>query len=179
MQVPDDVIDAVFDAVFRIGLEPFQPYYHDKAWEDISQFEKVFHSVGFAAKLRLVNKRYSNAISPFCLGMAMPNAEMRTKMIVNIAIQCVTSPTDFKISKDDYFMMYMSVFRWCTMKPPLNQSERVYNSLNDQRVLLSEMEPEGKATVIRLLGHVFKYIDRFYVRRLSLPGVSELLNAVP
>ena len=86
MQVPDDVIDAVFDAVFRIGLEPFQPYYHDKAWEDISQFEKVFHSVGFAAKLRLVNKRYSNAISPFCLGMAMPNAEMRTKMIVNIAI---------------------------------------------------------------------------------------------
>eukprot|EP00316_Scyphosphaera_apsteinii_P011384 CAMPEP_0119338308 /NCGR_PEP_ID=MMETSP1333-20130426/95746_1 /TAXON_ID=418940 /ORGANISM="Scyphosphaera apsteinii, Strain RCC1455" /LENGTH=698 /DNA_ID=CAMNT_0007349543 /DNA_START=233 /DNA_END=2329 /DNA_ORIENTATION=- len=82
----------------------------------------------------------------------------------------------------------------CTQKPPNNWSEHLYNNYceavkdyltarilprikekHDESMLRELVRRwENHKLLIRFLSHVFKYLDRFYVKRLSLPELSEV-----
>ena len=76
------------------------------------------------------------------------------------------------------------MYEACTYKPPYNRSEALYNALFDkvlklvQDGTLADITGEKRNLFIRFLTQVFKYIDRFYVKRLSLPDVrANLVDA--
>ena len=87
-----------------------------------------------------------------------------------------------------------TVYTMCTQKPPNNWSEHLYNNYCDAvkdylsaRILPRIKEKHDEAMLrelvrrwenhklmIKFLSHVFKYLDRFYVKRLSLPELAEV-----
>jgi len=99
-----------------------------------------------------------------------------------------------KISTDEYSNLYTTVYTMCTQKPPNNWSEQLYNNYCDavkdylsarilprikekhDETMLKELTRrwENHKLMIRFLSHVFKYLDRFYVKRLSLPELAEV-----
>jgi cullin 1 len=99
-----------------------------------------------------------------------------------------------KISTDQYSDLYTTVYTMCTQKPPNNWSEHLYNHYCDAvkeylsaRILPRIKEKHDEAMLkelvrrwdnhklmIKFLSHVFKYLDRFYVKRLSLPELAEV-----
>mmetsp|Transcript_22229 Transcript_22229/g.71840 ORF Transcript_22229/g.71840 Transcript_22229/m.71840 type:complete len:749 (-) Transcript_22229:395-2641(-) len=99
-----------------------------------------------------------------------------------------------KISTDEYSQLYTTVYTMCTQKPPNNWSEPLYNNYceavidyltarilprikekHDESMLRELVRRwENHKTIIRFLSHVFKYLDRFYVKRLSLPELAEV-----
>jgi len=99
-----------------------------------------------------------------------------------------------RISTDEYSQLYTTVYTMCTQKPPNNWSEQLYNyyceavkeyltarilpriRVKHDEFMLRELVRrwENHKLMIRFLSHVFKYLDRFYVKRLSLPELSEV-----
>tara|TARA_B110001452_G_C15227376_1_gene425335 strand:- start:1697 stop:2398 length:702 start_codon:yes stop_codon:yes gene_type:complete len=99
-----------------------------------------------------------------------------------------------KISTDEYSNLYTTVYTMCTQKPPNNWSEHLYNNYCEavKDYLSSRILPRIKEKhdeymlrelvrrwdnhklMIRFLSHVFKYLDRFYVKRLSLPELADV-----
>lgn len=87
-----------------------------------------------------------------------------------------------------------TVYTMCTQKPPNNWSEHLYNNYCDavkdylsarilprikekhDEAMLKELVRrwENHKLMIKFLSHVFKYLDRFYVKRLSLPELAEV-----
>ena len=98
------------------------------------------------------------------------------------------------ISTEEYSALYTTVYTMCTQKPPNNWSEHLYNNYCDavkdylsarilprikekhDEVMLKELVRrwENHKLMIKFLSHVFKYLDRFYVKRLSLPELAEV-----
>jgi len=105
---------------------------------------------------------------------------------------------DYKsgITTEEYSTLYTTVYTMCTQKPPNNWSEHLYNNYCDAvkdylsaRILPRIKEKHDEAMLrelvrrwenhklmIKFLSHVFKYLDRFYVKRLSLPELQEVGN---
>jgi len=103
---------------------------------------------------------------------------------------------DYKssISTEEYSALYTTVYTMCTQKPPNNWSEHLYNNYCDavkdylsarilprikekhDEAMLKELVRrwENHKLMIKFLSHVFKYLDRFYVKRLSLPELAEV-----
>jgi cullin 1 len=99
-----------------------------------------------------------------------------------------------RISTDEYSALYTTVYTMCTQKPPNNWSEHLYNNYCEavKDYLQSRILPRIKEKhdeymlrelvrrwdnhklMIRFLSHVFKYLDRFYVKRLSLPELADV-----
>jgi len=99
-----------------------------------------------------------------------------------------------KITTDEYSKLYTTVYTMCTQKPPNNWSEHLYNNYCDavkdylsarilprirekhDETMLKELVRrwENHKLMIRFLSHVFKYLDRFYVKRLSLPELADV-----
>jgi len=77
-----------------------------------------------------------------------------------------------------YSHLYGIVFHGCTRKGPLNETERYYDALEKQmKALVHNGDinltcPEERGWLIRFMYHVFKYLDRFYIKRLSLPKLE-------
>ncbi len=89
----------------------------------------------------------------------------------------------FRMSTNTYSTLYTTVNTWCTQKPPYNGSPQMYDCLHyNVHALVADgtlrhIDTQEKRDVIfRLLGHIFKYLDRFYVKRLSLPEVSTVVR---
>jgi len=98
------------------------------------------------------------------------------------------------ISTEEYSALYTTVYTMCTQKPPNNWSEHLYNNYCDavkdylsarilprikekhDEMMLRELVRrwENHKLMIKFLSHVFKYLDRFYVKRLSLPELAEV-----
>jgi len=98
------------------------------------------------------------------------------------------------ISTEEYSKLYTTVYTMCTQKPPNNWSEHLYNNYCDavkdylsarilprikekhDEAMLKELVRrwENHKLMIKFLSHVFKYLDRFYVKRLSLPELAEV-----
>ncbi|KAL1524971.1 hypothetical protein AB1Y20_019847 [Prymnesium parvum] len=98
------------------------------------------------------------------------------------------------ITIDEYSMLYTTVYTMCTQKPPNNWSENLYNNYVEavkdylsirilprirekhDEYMLRELVRRWKnhKLMIRFLSHVFKYLDRFYVKRLSVPELAEV-----
>lgn len=79
-----------------------------------------------------------------------------------------------------YSSLYTTVYMGCTNKPPGNQAERYYNALASR---LKELVREGTvapintkteevAWLLLFLYHVFRYLDRYYVQRMSYPRLT-------
>lgn len=82
-----------------------------------------------------------------------------------------------------YSSLYSRVYDACTMKAPNNKSHGLYCALSEkvhslvQDGTLADIEGVLRVVYIRFVGHVFKFLDRFYVRRLSLPELKPHLEA--
>lgn len=180
IDLPDDILDVMFDCLFPIGVK-VRTLSHSRlndpatAWEQLGAIDKLdVEHVKLAATLCLVSRRFRQTVSPLCIAVLMPNAELRTKMIFRVAIDAAASKR--RVTPADYTLMYRSVYKCCTQKHPFNQSERIYKALRDHRSLLSVLSPENKTRAILFLEHVFKYLDRFYVKRVDLWPLKELLS---
>lgn len=99
-----------------------------------------------------------------------------------------------KITTDEYSALYTTVYTMCTQKPPNNWSEHLYTNYceavkdylaarilprikekHDEYMLRELVRRwENHKLMIRFLSHVFKYLDRFYVKRLSLPELADV-----
>jgi len=99
-----------------------------------------------------------------------------------------------RISTEEYSKLYTMVYSMCTQKPPNNWSEPLYKNYCDAikdyltaRILPRIKEKHDESMLkelvrrwdnhklmVRFLSHVFKYLDRFYVKRLSLPELSDV-----
>jgi hypothetical protein len=89
----------------------------------------------------------------------------------------------YTITANTYSTLYTRVYTYCTQYPPYNASEGVYDALNTVlhalavEGALQQLDTETKRDrfVVFLL-HCFKYLDKFYVKRLELPGVETVLR---
>lgn len=87
------------------------------------------------------------------------------------------------ISTGFYSLVYTRVYEACTNKPPHNKSEALYNALFDKvRDLatdgtLADMTGAKRNRFLRFHMHVFKYLELFYLRRLSLPDIPTHMAA--
>ena len=74
-----------------------------------------------------------------------------------------------------YTAMYSKVYDVCTCKYPHNLTSQMYDQLAKQlERFMRQLEPEERRILSRIVGHCFVYLDRFYVKRLSLPTVAEM-----
>ena len=77
-----------------------------------------------------------------------------------------------------YNLLYSVVFGMCTNKPPYNHTEDLYEFLRDETRRVRHEFPYGSPESevwMRFHGHVFKYIDRFYIPRLNLPSLRAMM----
>ena len=94
------------------------------------------------------------------------------KFVRNAWLSCI-GVQDEKPSTDDYAFVYTVVYHACTIKSPLNWVGRGYAFY---RKLMREYAlPPGQERdkFIKSATHLFKYMDRFYVKRLSLPPLAD------
>lgn len=93
--------------------------------------------------------------------------------VVRQALQGMTS--------DRYSFLYTIVYEGCTMKPPNNRSQYYYDLLAELRPTLEKLLGNGglsqqeRRFAVGLLRSIFKYIDRFFVKRNGLTPVAELI----
>ena len=109
--------------------------------------------------------------------------------LLRFSAEAITLAYDEKVAlprivpSDAYSQLYTRVYTACTYRPPNNKQHELYSTLFDKvRDLamdgtLSDMTGKKREVFIRFLDHVFKYLDRFYVKRLSLPDVKDHLVA--
>ena len=82
------------------------------------------------------------------------------------------------LTTDFYSHLYSIVFHGCTRKGAENETERYYAALESQMKTLVRngdinlTSPEERGWLLLFIGHVFKYLDRFYVKRLLLPKLD-------
>jgi hypothetical protein len=84
-------------------------------------------------------------------------------------------------SQDEYSEHYKIVYTMATQTPPMNFSEALYNQL---MVEISAVAARRRSTApkeavdlyARMLGHVFKYIDRFYVLRAEKTPIAQAVE---
>ena len=76
--------------------------------------------------------------------------------------------------------LYTIVFTMCTQKPPLNFSVQLYEFLGDQAEAAgAEIAPDTREGTqwTSFFVHLFKYLDRFYIPRVRLPELKELVRS--
>ena len=98
------------------------------------------------------------------------------------------------VSTDDYTSLYSVMYRMCTQKPPNNWSDEMYRRFHldaqgvGARTVARAAGKQGYhyaaalfgvwkslETYARYAGHQLKYLDRFYVKRLRLPAISDVV----
>ena len=73
-----------------------------------------------------------------------------------------------------YETCYTRVYELATYKPPKNRSKELYWQLRQQAPLrAAELPPGDVPRFHRLVCHIFKYLDAFYIPRLKLPSLRE------
>lgn len=89
----------------------------------------------------------------------------------------------FKIHAHTYSMLYSTVYFSATLRPPHNGSEQLYNAIGTVASGLAAEgafrqldTPKKRDIFVRLICYCFKYIDRFYVKRLALRNIEAVLR---
>ena len=140
---------------------------------------------------RLVNKSFAAQLRSmlwiFCPGMHPGFVEHFVEGLMRYTAENVSLLYKDKIcyfTTPVYSQLYSRVYAVCTYKPPHNKSEGLYCALYHKVVklvkdgTLADITGEKRNLFIRFLAQVFKYLDRFYVKRLSLPDVrANLVDA--
>ena len=80
-----------------------------------------------------------------------------------------------KPTADQHGRIYGRVLDLLTCKPPRNMTVGMYEQLQAQLPLyLEDLDDEARGLFSHLVGTSFCYLDRYYVKRLSLATVPEL-----
>ena len=140
--------------------------------------------VGSARKFRLLNRAFAEAFRPLALCTLPITHPRHCEYFVNgaVSIACMCALNDVRVGSDLYTHFYTTVYTGCTQKPPGNLSEGYYEwvsassatmctELGDQRVT-----EDQQRKILMLIRAIFSYLDRFYVKRLSLDTLSVLLT---
>ena len=99
------------------------------------------------------------------------------------------------ISTEEYSNLYTTVYTMCTQKRPHNWSGDVYQRLHadaqqfSARAIARLAGEQGYQYAVTLFNvchayemytsfaqHVFKYLNRYYVKRMSLPEIQDVLS---
>ena len=133
---------------------------------------------------RLVNKSFAAQLRSmlwiFCPGMHPGFVEHFVEGLMRYTAEGVSlwyKDETYYFTTPVYSQLYSRVYIVCTYKPPHNKSEGLYYALYHNVVklvkdgTLADITGEKRDLFIRFLTQVFKYLDRFYVKRLSLPDV--------
>ena len=89
------------------------------------------------------------------------------------------------VTNDEYTTTYTMVYRACTQRPPDNHSGALYNFVRSgfaaaaASIDVTSADDVGQAWAswvrrVRLIDLHFKYLDRFYTKRLGLADIAEL-----
>ena len=137
-----------------------------------------------ARAFRLLNRAFAEAFRPLALCTLPISHPRHCEHFVNgvVGIACMCALNDVRVGSDLYTCFYTTVYTGCTQKPPANLSERYYEwlsasscwmctALGDERVT-----EDQQRKVLMLIRAIFGYLDRFYVKRLSLDTLSALLT---
>tara|TARA_X000001036_G_scaffold11660_1_gene10164 strand:- start:55 stop:597 length:543 start_codon:yes stop_codon:yes gene_type:complete len=82
------------------------------------------------------------------------------------------------ITQEVYSELYRHVYDSCTQKKKELRaigSHALYNLVQELATTYPLPESPGRDAFVKFWEHVFKYLDRFYVRRLSLTPLKELM----
>lgn len=100
-------------------------------------------------------------------------------------------------SSEEYMMLYTTIYNMCTQKPPYDYSQQLYDKYKDafdeyitSTVLPSIREKHDEfmlrelvqrwlnhKVMVRWLSRFFHYLDRYFIARRSLPGLSAVGNS--
>jgi len=83
-----------------------------------------------------------------------------------------------RFSTEEYISSYTLVYTLCTQKPPHNYSEKCHKFIGDMAEKYAMRPGLRRNAFIKYVTGCFKYLDRFYVRRLELPGLDEYMDRV-
>ena len=89
----------------------------------------------------------------------------------------IDSPEDLGWSADLYAMLYQVVYKSCNNND--NFSQYVYDMLHSKVQLVGYKYRKGSKErwfYATFVAHVFKYLDRFYVNRKSIPPLKESIE---
>ncbi|KAL3749671.1 hypothetical protein ACJRO7_010750 [Eucalyptus globulus] len=101
---------------------------------------------------------------------------------------------DTPLSSEDYMMAYASVYNMCTQKPPHDYSQQLYDRYGQEirKYLLQTVLPslrckhnefllkefvqrwDNHKVMVRCLAPVFRYLDRYFIFRRSLPPLRDI-----
>jgi hypothetical protein len=82
------------------------------------------------------------------------------------------------ISTETYSHSYTLVYTICTQKPPHNHSERCYNFLGQMAAKYFLPPGKKREIFIKYVTYCFKYLERFYVKRLEVPTLDLYMDLV-
>lgn len=88
-------------------------------------------------------------------------------------------PNVFHTMSESWKRAYTIVYSMCTQRAPHNYSKELYELVTTECANVAHLFPpesQKRAVWIRLLEFWFKYLDRFYVQRLSLPELEEAMS---
>jgi hypothetical protein len=143
--------------------------------------------VNHLMQLRLTNKEFASTLYPF-VQVYNPDHETQMKSILSIIASFFKShPFHSKFGMTDYGVqqrafiysfLYSVVYAHCTRKSA-NSSAAFYSMLScsefTNEYVIAMMEADA-INFKKLLIRVFKYLDRFYVKRFDLDTLDKLMK---
>ncbi len=132
------------------------------------------------AKVRQLNHSFADCMQPLRYLMCPHNSPYHAKSFVKGVILAAWDQIirDAPLLTSFYSSLYTTVYTGCTLKSPWNETERYYHALASQ---LKELVRNGTVAPTKIeevtwlllfLNHVFKYLDRYYVKRMSYPKLA-------
>jgi len=140
--------------------------------------------VGSAREFRLLNRAFAEAFRPLALCTLPTTHPRHCEYFVNgaVSIACMCALNDVRVGSDLYTCFYTTVYTGCTQKPPKNLSACYYEWLSASSATMCTALGDERVTedqqrkILMLIRALFSYLDRFYVKRLSLDTLSALLT---
>ena len=82
------------------------------------------------------------------------------------------------ITQEEYSFNYTTVYTICCQKPPHNYSQACLDLVRRMAAQYAMRPGTSRDMFIKYVSHCFKYLDHFYIKRLELPQLIEIMNEV-
>ena len=136
------------------------------------------------ANVRQLNHSFANCMQPLRYLLCPVHNSHHAKSFVKGVILAAWDQIirDAPLLTDFYSSLYTTVYTGCTFKSPWNETERYYNALATQlkeqvrNGTVAPTKPEEVTWLLRFLYHVFRYLDRYYTRRMNYPKLTWSLD---
>jgi len=181
MSTAEQVAMMDADVPFANGLWESLP--EEELGYKIATLVMLGSEVECAREFRLLNRAFARAFRPLALctlPITHPNhSEFLVQGVVSIACMCALNGA--RVGSDMYTHCYTTVYNGCTQKPPNNLSESYYKWLAESSATLhtalgnERLTEDQQLKALALIRAIFKYLDRFFVKRHGIKPVSELV----